>query len=172
MIGVYYFKKGENLLSELEYLVENDVIKSGEYQLPDALRRLTEKGCLFRPGKVNEWLDCGNKEVTVQTNKHVLMHDYKKHPNPTRINFSNKNSIVIEPCFIGEDVVIENSVVGPYASIGKNAILSNCRISDSIIQDNCRMNNMIINNSMIGSNTVLNKEATIISLGDFSTINE
>ena len=172
MIGVYYFKKGENLLSELEYLVENNVIKSGEYQLPDALRRLTEKGCLFRPGKVNEWLDCGNKEVTVQTNKHVLMHDYKKHPNPKRINFSNKNSIVIEPCFIGEDVVIENSVIGPYASIGKNAILSHCRISDSIIQDNCRMNNMIINNSMIGSNTVLNKEATIVSLGDFSTINE
>ena len=171
-IKLQHFKNGENLLSELEYLVENDVIKSGEYQLPDALRRLTEKGCLFRPGKVNEWLDCGNKEVTVQTNKHVLIHDYKKHPNPTRINFSNKNSIVIEPCFIGEDVVIENSVVGPYASIGKNAVLSNCRISDSIIQDNCRMNNMIINNSMIGSNTVLNKEASIVSLGDFSTINE
>ena len=55
---------------------------------------------------------------------------------------------------------------------GKNAILSNCRVSDSIIQDNCRMNNVIINNSMIGSNTVLNKEASIVSLGDFSTINE
>ena len=67
-----------DLKTELDYLIDNDVIKSGEYQLPDALRRLTEAGKKFKPGKVNEWLDCGNKEVTVFTNQRVLEFDYEK----------------------------------------------------------------------------------------------
>jgi hypothetical protein len=54
------------------------IIKSGEFQLPDALRRLTEAGNKFKPGKVDEWLDCGNKEVTVFTNQRVLEYDYAK----------------------------------------------------------------------------------------------
>src|SRR5690606_20381981 len=75
MIGIYYFKNAENLRTELQYLVDHDVIKGGEYQLPDALRRLTEKGTKFKPGEVSEWLDCGNKEVTVHTNQRVLEFD-------------------------------------------------------------------------------------------------
>ena len=59
MIGIYYFKDGGRLRQELEYLIENNVIKSGEYQLPDALRRLTEAGVAFKPGTVEEWLDRG-----------------------------------------------------------------------------------------------------------------
>ena len=74
MIGIYYFKDGARLKQELQYLIDNAVIKSGEYQLPDALRRLTEAGVSFKPGTVDEWLDCGNKEVTVQTNQRVLEH--------------------------------------------------------------------------------------------------
>jgi glucose-1-phosphate thymidylyltransferase len=35
MIGIYYFKEGEALAKELNYLVENGIIKSGEYQLPN-----------------------------------------------------------------------------------------------------------------------------------------
>ena len=57
MIGIYYFKDGARLRQELEYLIDNNIIKSGEYQLPDALRRLTEAGYKFKPGEVIEWLD-------------------------------------------------------------------------------------------------------------------
>ena len=38
MIGIYYFKEGEKLKVELQYLIDNGIIKGGEYQLPDALR--------------------------------------------------------------------------------------------------------------------------------------
>src|SRR5690554_7159103 len=78
MIGIYYFKEGKDLRTELNYLIDNDVIKGGEYQLPDALRRLTEKGKIFKPGKVTEWLDCGNKVVTVNANQRVLEFDREK----------------------------------------------------------------------------------------------
>ena len=78
MIGIYFFKDGAALKRELNYLLENKMQKGGEYQLPDALRRLTEKGTAFLPGKVEAWLDCGNKKVTVDTNKHVLNFDQEK----------------------------------------------------------------------------------------------
>lgn len=172
MIGVYYFKEGEKLLHELEYLVSNNVIKSGEYQLPDALRRLTEKGCLFRPGAVNEWLDCGNKNVTVHTNSRVLDYDFQKNPTPGRKNVKSSQSIIIEPCFIGENVIIENSIVGPHVSIGKNSCIVDSRISDSILQNDCTINNMNITNSMIGSHVVLKNPPSVLSIGDFSTVNE
>jgi len=38
IIGIYYFKDGENLRNELQYLIDNDIrIKGGEFGLTDAL---------------------------------------------------------------------------------------------------------------------------------------
>ena len=33
---------------------------------------MMEKGMKFVPGKVDEWMDCGNKDVTVETNSRML----------------------------------------------------------------------------------------------------
>src|SRR5690606_36732366 len=37
IIGIYFFKSAENLRSELEYSIDNNIEKGGEYQLTDAL---------------------------------------------------------------------------------------------------------------------------------------
>ena len=124
MIGIYYFKDGAALRTELNYLINNNIIKGGEYQLPDALRRLTEKGTKFKPGKVDEWLDCGNKPVTVHTNQRVLEYDKAKKIKMTATSAKVTDSVIIEPCFIGEDVVIERSIVAPHVSLGKARKLS------------------------------------------------
>ncbi|HRO75248.1 MAG TPA: sugar phosphate nucleotidyltransferase [Crocinitomicaceae bacterium] len=171
MIGVYYFKDGAHLRKELEYLIENNIIKGGEYQLPDALRRMTESGCKFKSGKVMEWLDCGNKEVTVHTNQRVLEFDKEKGLNTVHSSVTLKNSIVIEPCFIGENVVLENSIVGPHVSIGKNGKISNSILKNSILQNNVSVENALIHNSMIGNNATFIGHVKDISLGDYSTIN-
>ena len=77
IIGIYYFKSGEQLCNELEYLIDNDIKEKGEYQLTNALENMKNKGVVFRPGEVKEWLDCGNKNVTVATNKPVTsVHHY------------------------------------------------------------------------------------------------
>ena len=75
IIGIYYFKSGEQLCNELEYLIDNDIKEKGEYQLTNALENMKNKGVVFRPGEVKEWLDCGNKNVTVATNKKVLEYE-------------------------------------------------------------------------------------------------
>lgn len=170
MIGIYYFKDGERLRTELEYLIDNNVIKGGEYQLPDALRRLTEAGYKFKPGEVIEWLDCGNKEVTVFTNQRVLEYDKDKKTLFTASTSKIENSTIIQPCYIGENVIITNSVVGPHVSIGNNGKVSNSVVKNSIIQHNSSITNAIVSDSMIGSNAHFESVAQDLSIGDYTTI--
>ncbi len=170
MIGVYYFKNGEELLDELNYLVDNKIIKSGEYQLPDALRRLTEKGKKFKPGEVQEWLDCGNKEVTVHTNKRVLDYDFEKQLPLVHPTAKVTQTIIIPPCYIGENVEISNSVIGPHVSVGKGSRVNECIIKNSILQKSTEILNANIENSMIGNYAKYNGIARDISMSDYSTI--
>ena len=172
MIGIYYFKDGARLRTELEYLIDNNIIKGGEYQLPDGLRRLTEAGYKFKPGEVIEWLDCGNKEVTVHTNQRVLEYDFEKNKMMVAESADIIDSVIIPPCFIGEGVVIENSVVGPHVSIGNGTRIMNSIITNSNIQQNSEITNAILKDSMIGSNAKYVGSARDLSLGDFSTVNE
>ena len=170
MIGIYYFKRGEDLRRELEFLLDNQIIKGGEYQLPDALKRLTEKGVNFKPGKVEEWLDCGNKAVTVHSNQRVLEYDMKNNVELVHGSLISDNSIVIPPCYIGENVNLRNAIIGPHVSIGKNTIIHNSCISNSIIQTNVNIENCILKDSMIGNNAKILKKAQDLSLGDYSEI--
>ena len=70
-IGIYAFKDGGRLKGELQHLIDHNIIKGGEYQF-DALRNMTQDGLQFIPGEVSEWMDCGNKRVTVDTNTRIL----------------------------------------------------------------------------------------------------
>ena len=169
MIGIYYFKDGENLKRELQYLIDNNIMNGGEYQLPEALKNMTAKGLRFTPGKVEEWLDCGNKDATVYTNQRIL----KLKPSSANIHktLETNNSIVVPPCFIGEDVVLNNSVIGPYVSIGKNSVINNSVISNSIINSSSNLNGLFIEESMIGNFVNYVKSPENISIGDYSTLN-
>ena len=172
MIGVYYFKDGARLKKELDYLIDNKVMKSGEYQLPDALRRMTLSGCGFKPGEVTEWLDSGNKEVTVHTNKRVLDFDFEKNIPLVHASAKITNSQIIPPCFIGENACIENSIIGPHVSLGANTKINSSILKNSNIQENTSITNAVIFNSMIGSQVIYNGKANDLSLGDFSIVNE
>jgi glucose-1-phosphate thymidylyltransferase len=172
MIGIYYFRDGERLHKELQYLIDNDVIKSGEYQLPDALRRLTESGVIFKPGTVSEWLDCGNKEVTVHTNQRVLEFDHAAGISMQDESVVSINSVIIQPCFIGKNVKIHASVIGPHVSIGANSVIENSIIRNTNIQQHTHISNANMVDSMLGSNVVYNGRSKDLSLGDFSTTHE
>lgn len=170
MIGIYYFKDGTSLRNECEYLIDNNVIKGGEYQLPDALRRLTESGKKFKPGKVVEWLDCGNKDVTVQTNQRVLEFDAEKKIEMVHSSSKLINSIIIPPCYVGKDVIIENSVVGPHVSLGHGSMVTNSIIKNSILQSNAIIMDANMKDSMLGSHSKYKGLARDLSLSDYSII--
>ncbi len=167
IIGIYYFKDGAYLRSELQYLLDNDIKEKGEYQLTNALENMKAKGTRFTPGKVTEWLDCGNKDATVYTNQRIL--EFIKN-NLRNANFVSQGSTVIEPCFIGENVKLINSTVGPHASIGDNCVVENSVVKNSIIQTNSKIKNAELSNSMIGNFSEFTGKSSDASIGDYSTV--
>jgi glucose-1-phosphate thymidylyltransferase len=167
IIGIYYFKDGDYLKSELKYLLDNDIRDKGEFQLTNALENMKKKGTKFVPGKVTEWLDCGNKNATVYTNQRVLEFDYGK-PHLRASSAVIENSVVIEPCFIGENVRIINSVVGPHVSLGSGTNVENSVIRNTIIQNNSKVIWANIVNSMIGNSAEVHGKAMDLSVGDFN----
>jgi len=167
IIGIYYFKSGETLESELQYLIDNDIKEKGEYQLTNAMENMKNKGMQFVPGKVDEWLDCGNYAATVYTNQRVLVN--KASQMKIDMNQFDNSVSIIEPCYIGSNVQLINCQIGPFVSIGNNTSLENCVISNTIIQDNSNLKNFKCENSMIGNHVVLNGDSLEYSIGDYSS---
>ncbi|MDM1397065.1 sugar nucleotidyltransferase [Myroides odoratimimus] len=170
IIGIYYFKSGETLRKELEYLLDNNIIKGGEYQLTDALENMKQKGMRFVPGQVDEWMDCGNKNVTVDTNNRMLGFLEQEDANYVSDNVVLENSTIIRPCYIGENVVLVNTTVGPNVSLGDNCKVENATIKNSLIQTNSTIRNANLDNAMVGNHATYDGKHTSISIGDYSVL--
>ncbi|MHC5201150.1 sugar phosphate nucleotidyltransferase [Myroides sp. LJL119] len=170
IIGIYYFKNGENLRCELEYLIDNNIIKSGEYQLTDALENMKQKGQIFVPGTVNHWMDCGNKDATVDTNNRMLEFLEQNNENYVSKNIVLQDSTIIAPCYIGDNVVLKNSTIGPNVSLGENTIVQDSTIKNSLIQTNTTIKNANLDNAMIGNHVYYDPTGNDLSIGDYSTL--
>src|SRR5690606_31032310 len=170
MIGIYFFKSAENLRSELEYLIDNKIEKGGECQLTDALENMKQKGLRFVPGKVDEWMDCGNKNVTVDTNNRMLTFLQNDGEDLVASTAMIENSTIIPPCYIGENVVLKNATVGPNVSLGNNTKVENATIKNSLIQTNATVKNADLDNAMIGNFASFNGKFTNVSIGDYSVL--
>lgn len=170
IIGIYYFKSGETLRDELQYLLDNNVVKGGEYQLTDGLENMKQKGMKFVPGKVDEWMDCGNKNVTVETNSRMLGFLHAEEQDIVSASAKIENSTIVPPCYIGENVVLVNATVGPNVSLGNNTQIHDSHIKNSLVQTSAVIKNANLNNAMIGNHAVFNGNFTSISIGDYSVI--
>lgn len=168
IIGIYFFKDGDFLKKEMQYLIDNDIKDKGEYQFTSALINMQKKGAKFVPGEVKEWLDCGNKDVLVQTNSRYM--EFIKDQKLVSPKAKIVNSVIIEPCFIGENAVIENSVVGPYVSIGEHSNIKDSRITNSIVQRNCTISRAQLDNSVLGNFVNFEGHAEDLSVGDYGDL--
>jgi len=171
IIGIYYFKEAALLRNEIQFLLDNDLKEHGEYQLTNALESLKQKGLKFVPGKVNAWMDCGNKPVTLETNSRVLQFAHEEGENLVSNDVKLENSKIIPPCFIGKNVSLTNSTVGPNVSLGDNSSVANSTVSDSLIQENTHIKNAQLNKAMIGNHVIYDGNFTEVSLGDYCVLN-
>jgi len=170
IIGIYYFKDGTILKKEIEHLLNNDIREKGEYQLTNALESMKQKGLQFVPGKVDEWMDCGNKEITVETNGRVLQFAQQDGENLVSKTVTLENSEIIQPCYIGENVKLVNATVGPNVSLGDHSVVIDATIKNSLIQTHSTVKNAQLDNAMIGNNVEYNGNFTSISIGDYSKL--
>jgi len=170
IIGIYYFKDGNKVKEEIQYLLDNDLRENGEYQLTNVLETLKQEGAKFIPGTVDIWMDCGKKDPTVDTNKKILEIEQERGNNLVSDSVILENSEIIQPCYIGENVVLKDSKVGPYVSIGENTVVENSEIVNSLIQTNAKISNAELNNAMIGHHAKYNGKFTSVSIGDYTEL--
>lgn len=168
IIGIYYIKDGAYLKEELQYLLDNNIKDKGEFQLTNALENMKSKGTKFVPGKVTEWLDCGNKNATVYTNQRYL--EFIKDRDLIAKSAKINNSVIIPPVYIGEGVELNNTVLGPHASVGDNTRIDDSRIQNAIIQKESVIKNANIANAMVGNFAKVEGRPSDLSVGDYNEI--
>lgn len=170
VIGIYYFKNIGELKEELIQVIEQKISHGGEYQINDGIKAMMAKGKRFVTGEVTEWMDCGNKEITVETNTKMLQFLEKEgaplvHPTAVLDNCS-----LIPPCFIGEGAVLKNATIGPGVSVGKRTQISNSTVSHSVIQNDTLLEDVILSKAMIGNHVRYKGNFTSVSLGDYTQL--
>ncbi len=170
VIGIYYFKDVAILKEQLQEVLDENLIRGGEYQINDGIEKMKQKGFIFTPGKVEEWMDCGNKNVTVETNGRVLNFLKDEGKNLVSDTVKQTDSKIIQPCYIGENVVLENATIGPDVSIGDNCVVKDSTIKNSLIQTNASIKNASLDNAMIGNHAKFDGKFTQISIGDYSVL--
>ena len=170
VIGIYYFKDVAVLKNELQLVLDNNIIHGGEYQINDGIKQMMAKGMVFVPGKVDEWMDCGNKDVTIDTNNRMLNFLHNDGIHLLSADVKQENSTIIPPCYIGEDVVLVNATIGPNVSLGKGCHVIDSAIKNSLVQTHSHIKNANLDNAMIGNHASFDGNFTSISIGDYSVL--
>lgn len=171
VIGIYYFKDVTVLKDKLQEVLDENVMNGGEYQINDGIKRMMAEGRVFKTGTVDEWMDCGNKNITLETNTKML--GFLKADGDEQLiasSVKNENSKIIEPCFIGENVVLKNTTIGPNVSIGNDCVVENSTVKNSLIQTHTVIKNANLDNAMIGNHVQYDGNFTSVSIGDYSVL--
>ena len=171
VIGIYYFKDVAVLKDKLQEILDENITNGGEYQINDGIKRMMAEGKVFKTGTVDEWMDCGNKAITIETNKRML--GFLESDGEEQLVASSvtlENATIIEPCFIGEHVVLKNSTIGPFVSVGESTVIENSSIANSLIQNETHIKNAHLEDAMIGNHVTYNGKFTKVSLGDYSIL--
>lgn len=171
VIGIYYFKDVALLKEKLQEVLDENVMNGGEYQINDGIKRMMADGRIFKTGSVDEWMDCGNKEVTLETNARMLgFLATDKEEQLIDSSVVLENATIIEPCCIGKGTLLRNTTVGPYVSIGNDCLIENSTVKNSLIQNQTTIKNATLDEAMIGNHVKYNGDFTKISIGDYTVI--
>ncbi|MBK8822382.1 MAG: nucleotidyltransferase [Anaerolineales bacterium] len=158
VVGCYYFKSSDQLLSAIDDQIQRGVMLKNEYFLTDAISIMIESGAKVRTNRISTWLDTGTIEATLDTNKMLLEKLGTQSKQADR--YAGTQVKVIEPSFIHATAEIANSTIGPYASIGENCKIENCQIAESILEPGSEIKDAALSRSLIG------RQANVKGRGD------
>jgi glucose-1-phosphate thymidylyltransferase len=172
VVGCYYFKQAEGLLSAIEEQVHRNASLEGEYFLTDTINIMIERGLKMRTKSVDVWLDTGTIDATLETNRYLLGHGSANRSK----NEKQKGFEIVPPVFIHPSAVINNSIIGPYASIGADCTITGARVEDSILEAGVKVDSVALKGSFIGRQTTIQGRssedpALQLNIGDNCSIN-
>ena len=168
MVGFYKIKEVKIMLDVIEHNIENNIRTYGEFQFTDALMGMIERSVKFSTLTVNNWFDCGKKEILLETNAMLLdkegyASDYLDLP-------AFENTIIIHPVSIGPDCDISNSIIGPHVTIGHNVKIEYSILKESIIGSYASIAEVVLNNSLVGSDAAIKGLSQSLNIGDNTEI--
>ena len=149
VIGIYYFKDIAVLKEKLQEVLEENLMHGGEYQINDGIKKMMAEKRVFKTGTVDEWMDCGNKNVTVETNARMLNFLHKDGEKLISDSVKITNSEITEPCYIGEHVELINAKIGPNVSVGNGTKIIDAEVKNSLIQTFAEVRNANLDRSPV-----------------------
>lgn len=168
IVGLYKVREVHALIRATEYLIQNDIRTVGEFQLTDALQHMVEQGTHFHTIPVQNWFDCGRKEVLLETNAMLL--DQRGIPSSQRELPVFENTIFIHPVAVGSNCNITHSIIGPHVTIGDNAQIQRSIVKDSIIGNFAALEEVVLKHSVIGSDASIRGIDLNLNIGDNTEI--
>ena len=165
IVGVYYLASSRRLFAALQQIIERDIKLKGEYQLTDALQLLIEQGEEMTTFPVLDWLDCGNPETLLESNRLLLDKQKGNGQLP-----SAEDCIIIPPVSIAPSARIVQSIVGPYVSIAEGVEVRQCIIRNSIVNREAHVTNVLLSDSIIGERAAVGGTYAQVNVGDSSDI--
>ncbi|OAV46132.1 sugar phosphate nucleotidyltransferase [Lewinella sp. 4G2] len=166
MVGCYKIREVEQFIEACAHNLENEIRSIGEYPLTDALSRMHEWGTTLKPIPVDNWFDCGRREVLLETNANFLAREGFATEDPPPFD----NSIIIHPVHIGPGCQLSNSIVGPYVTLGANTKLEHAIVSDSIIGEFATIHDIVLRNSVVGNDASIGGLQQSLNIGDNTEI--
>jgi glucose-1-phosphate thymidylyltransferase len=167
LVGCYYFKDGDNLLSAIEEQMHRNVQLKNEFFLVDAINIMLEHRALLRTQQIDTWLDTGTIDATLDANRHLL----------ARASFATTRRpgvILNPPVYVHDSATITDSEIGPNASIGAGCRISGSRLQDSILDEGCQVTSAGLKASLLGARVVVrgrgSKETLTLNLGDDASV--
>ncbi len=168
MVGFYKIKEVSTLIEVIEHNIKNNIKTHGEFQFTDALMGMIERGVKFSTITVDNWFDCGKREILLETNAMLLdkegyASDYLDLP-------AFENTIIIHPVSIGKDCEISNSIIGPHVTIGPNVKIEYSIVKESIIGSYASISEVVLHNSLVGSDAAIKGLSQSLNIGDNTEI--
>lgn len=168
IVGLYKIKEVKALLRAVEHLMQTNQRTVGEIQLTDALQHILEQGAPFQAIPVNNWFDCGRKEVLLETNAMLL--GQRGYASDAFSMPVFENTIIIHPVAIGENCHIANSIIGPHVTIGNNVTINSAIVKDSIIGNFASIDEVVLRHSVVGIDAVIKGRNLSLNIGDNTEI--
>ena len=166
IVGFYKIKEPKILLDGLDYNIQNNIRTDGEFPLTDGLMRMIEQGKRIMTVQVDNWFDCGKKEILLETNSLLL--DKEGYASSNLPNYDN--TIIIHPVSIGSGCKISNSIIGPHVTIGNNAVIDSAIVKNSIIGNYASIREAVLQSSIIGNDTAITGLRQSLNIGDNTEI--
>jgi glucose-1-phosphate thymidylyltransferase len=162
VVGVYYFKDAEALLSAIDEQMARGLQLKDEFFLADAINIMLERGLQMRTEKVDAWLDAGTPEALLETNRYLLENDRDNSDEAAQ----RPGVVVIPPVFVHSTAQINGSIIGPYVSLGAGCQVEHCIIQNSILEEEAQATGVILESSLVGRRAQLRRRFGTVNAGD------